>query len=198
MTKVWGPMGWMTLHSISVCYPDEPTDGDKRVLDEFMNAFGSCITCIYCRTHFASMFADYKQKVPSWKNSKKDLFLAICRMHNAVNKRIDKPQPKTVAECIESLKRATTYTSPRDFREKYCNYLMRDWSSQRTYGEGLSGYTNAQKVRKINEEYWNNRETSYDSVSFEEDNVLEYSKAFESQKLVIPKFNLNALLGKRK
>lgn len=197
MTKVWGPMGWMTLHSISVCYPDEPSDSDKHILQEFMNAFGACITCMYCRQHFLSMFTDYKAKVPSWLNSKKDLFLAICRMHNAVNKRLDKPQPKTVEECIESLKRATSYTSARDFRSKYADYLIRDWFSQRNSGEGHVGYRNAHIVKKINDEYWNYREVSYDDISFEEDNVLDYSQAFQSQKPVMPKFNLNSLLGRR-
>lgn len=197
MTKVWGPMGWMTLHSISVCYPDEPTQTDKQILQEFMTAFGSCITCVYCRNHFASMFSDYKRKVPTWLNSKKDLFLAICRMHNAVNKRLDKPQPKTVSECIESLKRAITYTSPRDFRQRYCEYLIGDWMRQRYTGEGLGGLKSAETVKKINEEYWNKREVSYDDVSFEEDNVLEYSQAYPSQKPVIPKFNLNRLLGRQ-
>lgn len=198
MTKVWGPMGWMTLHSISACYPDEPTYQDKQILNEFMNAFGSSITCIHCRQHFGSMFADYKSKVPTWANSKRDLFLAVCRMHNAVNKRLDKPQPKTVAECIEWLKRATSYTSRTEFRTKYADYLLKDWYRNRNLGsEGFVGYNGAQTVKKINEEYWNKREVSYDDISFEEDNVLDYSNAYQSQKPVIPKFNLNRLLGRR-
>jgi hypothetical protein len=197
MTKVWGPMGWMTLHSISVCYPDEPTQADKTIVNEFMNAFGASITCIHCRQHFTHMFFDYKSKIPNWANSKRDLFLAVCRMHNAVNKRLDKPQPKTVAECIEWLKRATSYTSPATFRENYANYLLRDWTYHRNTGEGMGGYKNAEIVRRINYEYWNSREVSYNDVSFEEDNVLEYSRAFQSQKPVIPRFNLGALLGRR-
>lgn len=197
MTKVWGPIGWMTLHSVSVCYPELPTESDKRVLQEYMNAFGGSITCVICRNHFATMFADYKRKVPSWLNSKKDLFVAVCRMHNAVNKRLDKPQPKTVAECIEWLKRATSYTSPRDFRQKYSEYLLKDWYKQRHYGGGMSGYKSAETVKKINEEYWNLREVSYHSISFEEENIITYSDSYPSRKLVISKFNLGRLLGKR-
>lgn len=196
MTKIWGPMGWMTLHSISICYPDKPTEADKRILDEYMNAFGNCITCVYCRNHFSTMFADYKRKIPTWLNSKKDLFLAICRMHNAVNKRLDKPQPKTVDECIRALKLATSYTTPKDFRAKYSQYLLKDWYTYRHSGHGLSGYKSAEIVKRINEEYWNLRESSYNDVSFEEDNVLDYSTAYQPQKLVIPKFNLRRLLGK--
>ena len=197
MTKVWGPMGWMTLHSISICYPDEPTDVDKRILNEFMNAFGGSITCVHCRQHFAKMFSDYKSKIPSWLNTKKDLFLAICRMHNAVNKRLDKPQPKTVAECLAFLKLATSYTSPRDFREKYSAYLLRDWKHHRQTGDGVIGYKNSEIVAKINNEYWNQREVSYNDIKFDEDDVLTYSSTVKApERTVIPKFNLSRLLGK--
>lgn len=190
-------MGWMTLHSISVAYPDDPSETDKQILEQFMSAFGGCITCVHCRNHFRIMFSDYKSKIPTWKNSKKDLFLTICRLHNAVNKRLDKPQPKTVAECIEFLKRATSYTSQHDFRERYSNYLLGDWRRNRMTSEGVTGYSSAETVKKINEDYWNTREVSFSNVSFEEDNVLDYSQAYQSQKPVIPKFNLNALLGRR-
>jgi Erv1 / Alr family len=196
MTKVWGPMGWMTLHSISICYPDEPSDMDKKILMEFMNAFGGSITCFHCRSHFSNMFADYKRKVPSWLNSKRDLFLAICRMHNAVNRRLDKPQPKTVAECIEWLKTATSYTDPRTFRERYSSYLVNDWYKNRHSGDGMSGYRSAELVKKINEQYWNNREVSYSEISFGEDNVITYSDTYKSQKTVLPKFSLGRLLGR--
>jgi len=197
MTKIWGPMGWMTLHSISVCYPEQPTDEDKKILNEFMSAFGASITCHYCRTHFSQMFNDYKRSTPTWLNSKKDLFIAICRMHNAVNKRLDKPQPKTVADCIESLKRATSYTSSKEFRDKYANYLIGDWSRNRMNGDGHMGYNSALIIKKINEEYWNKREVSYNNISFEEDDVINYSTAYQSQVATIPKFDLNALLRRR-
>lgn len=195
MTSVWGPLGWMTLHSISVCYPNEPSDADKQILREYMNAFADCITCVHCRQHFHKMFADYKSKVPTWLNSKKDLFLAICRMHNAVNKRLDKPQPKTMAECIEWLKRATAYSSAHEFREKYSEYLLRDWGTQRNTGSGMGGYMNALAVKKINDEYWNKREVLYDTISFDgDDDVINYSDGYKSQVMPIPKFSLNALL----
>ena len=175
MTARWGPLGWMTLHSISVSYPDEPTEADMRILNEFMDAFAATITCVHCRNHFGDMFKGYKKNVPSWANSKRDLFLAICRMHNTVNKRLDKPSPKTVAESILFLINATKYTSQTDFRKNYIEYLFRDWNN---YGRGSYylniAISNTKRMQKINEEYWNSREVSYDSLSFPEDNVLTY------------------------
>jgi hypothetical protein len=176
MTRVWGPMGWMTLHSISVCYPEEPTQNDKAVLEEFMNAFGITITCIHCKNHFISMFSDYRSKVPAWKDSRRDLFLAISRMHNAVNKRLEKPQPKTVSGCVESLKLATRYSTPSQFREKYITYLFGDWRKHGNTSESFAAIKATEVMKKINEDYWNKREVSYSTISFPEDDVLTYGK----------------------
>jgi hypothetical protein len=182
MTKIWGPMGWMTLHSISICYPDEAIQSDKQILEEFMNAFTSTISCPSCQQHFSTMFSDYKQSVPTWNTSKKDLFLAICRMHNTVNKRLNKPTPKNVEECLMFIKNATSYTTLFDFRKNYIEYLQKEW--RRQYGYNLS---NVQKIRKINEEYWNPKETSISSVTFPEEDVLTYPR---QQKLLPMSFKM--------
>jgi hypothetical protein len=115
------------------------------------------------------MFSGYKQSVPTWNNSKRDLFLAICRMHNTVNKRLNKPTPKTVEECLMFIKNATSYTTLFDFRKNYIEYLQKEW--RRQYGYNLP---NVQKIKKINEEYWNLRETSISSVTFPEEDVLTH------------------------
>jgi hypothetical protein len=186
MTKVWGPMGWMTLHSISVCYPEEPTDGDKSLLNEFMNAFGFTITCPSCNQHFSNMFNGYKRSFPTWNNSRKDLFIAICRMHNIVNKRLDKPYPKTVGECLGTLKNATSYTSPSEFRKKYIEYLRSQWRYQPMSIQFIS----VDKLRKINEEYWNLRDVSYSDLSFPEEDVISHENHPIQQKIVFPKMKL--------
>lgn len=176
MTKVWGPLGWMMAHSVSACYPENPTEEDKRIAYQFMEAFGKTITCDICRSHFSALFELYKRNVPSWLNSKKDFFLAVCRMHNNVNKRLDKPIPSTVLECLNSLKNATTYTTPFEFRNKYIEYLFRDWN---VIGIRTSYYFTAinevRLMKKINEEYWNLREVSYSDLSFEENDVLIFA-----------------------
>lgn len=179
-------MGWMTLHSISVCYPEEPTAEDKAILNEFMHAFAFTITCPSCNQHFSSMFNGYKQSVPSWNNSRKDLFLAVCRMHNTVNKRLDKPSPKTVKECIDSLKNATSYTSPSEFRKKYIEYLRSQW---RVHVPGMQ-INSVDKMRKINNEYWSAREVLYSDITFPEDNVITYKNQPLANKNIFPKLSL--------
>ena len=185
MTSHWGPLGWMTLHSISVCYPVEPTIIDKQVLDQFMQAFGLTITCSICNEHFSKMFSSYKTGVPTWNNSRYDLFIAICKMHNTVNRRINKPIPKTVGECLDMLRIATTYSSPSEFRKKYIEYLFSQWN--RDFGLRVT----VEVMKKINEEYWSTRETGYDSLDFDltADTTTYLNQPIEA-KIVFPKMNI--------
>jgi hypothetical protein len=156
-------MGWMTLHSISICYPMHPGPEDIEILNQFMEAFRGSITCPHCKDDFDSMFLKYKSTHPEWNISKYHLFLAMVRMHNTVNRKLNKPSPKSIAESLEFLKNATTYTTQKEFREKYIEHVTRNWISLRNTGSHATmALQNAGKMQKINSEYWNLREGSYD------------------------------------
>lgn len=191
MTAVWGPMGWMTLHAVSACYPDSPSDEDKRILLEFVYAFASTITCIHCRQHFSSMLSNYTRNIPSWLNSRHDLFVAVCRMHNEVNKRLDKPYPKTVEECLQSLKHATSYTSPSEFIARYISYLFRDWS---IHGRGTAyqfvALKDAEKMKKIYDEYLSSKTITYSDLQIEEGDVVSYHNQPVHVKPIFPRLKL--------
>lgn len=173
MTSVWGPMGWITLHSISVAYPESPTSADKEILNRFMSKFEECITCPTCKGHFSLMFSRYKQIHPEWANSRYNLFLAICRMHNTVNKRLDKPLQKTVKDCLDALIVATRNNPSAVFRVSYIRHVARNWAAFQN-GEGMIMVNAAKELAKINDQYWNPRDVSFDSLSFPEADVLEY------------------------
>lgn len=172
-TKIWGPLGWMTLHSVSAIYPEQPTPADKALIQEFISSFRETISCPYCKTHFTGMLNRYTSTHPQWNSSRQELFLFICRAHNTVNRRLDKPVYKTVEECLTTLKNATKNTTPAQFRKAYLDYLTRNWSRQ-TDAEGFMMMGYVRKMIKINEEYLNPRETTYDSLVVQEGNVLEF------------------------
>lgn len=176
MSALWGPMGWITLHSISVIYPDMPSQADKEILSDFLQSFGDCITCPSCQKHFVDMLKTYKIVHPEWNNTKRDLFLAICRMHNSVNRRLDKPILKSVAECISAMQNACRNTTPKQFREKYISYVIKNWT-QYNDGNGFMNVGIAKRMDKINSQYWNPRDVSFESVTFEEGDVLENVQA---------------------
>jgi hypothetical protein len=172
-TKLWGPLGWMTLHSISAIYPENPTAADKAILEEFVSCFRETISCPYCKSHFSNMLNKYRSAHPEWLSNRQSFFLFVCRAHNTVNRRLDKPIYKTVDECIETLKNATKITTTVEFRRAYLDYLVRNWSRQ-TDSEGFMMMGFVRKMIKINDEYFNLRDNGYESIKIQDGNVLEF------------------------
>jgi hypothetical protein len=171
MTKYWGPMGWMTLHSISLNYPDEPTIADKEILVRFMDRFTETISCPSCQSHFQGLYRTYTSIFPQWNSSKFQLFLFIVRAHNTVNRRLDKPLIRTVADCLATIRANTKNTSLEGYRQAYMNYLIGNWNKE------LSGYGRiklgaSRELQKLNNEYWSLREVDLDTLVFPEDDVL--------------------------
>lgn len=163
----------MTLHSISAIYPEQPSSADKVLIEEFISAFRETISCPYCKTHFTGMMNRYRSAHPQWNSSRQELFLFVCRAHNTVNRRLDKPIYKTVDECVNALKNATKLTSPAQFRKAYLDYLTRNWSHQ-TDGEGFMMMGYVRKMIKINEEYLIPRDINYETLKLEEGNVVQF------------------------
>ena len=173
MTAVWGPMGWMTLHSISLLYPDSPTQSDKQILSKFLQDFSESITCPHCQKHFTTMFENYRKLHRDWADSRFDLFLFIARAHNTVNKRLEKPLRKTVQECLDAIETGTQYTSAKDFRRKYIDYVASRMFAEMS-GDSMIKVGHAQNMRRINESYWNSRiQTDTSNFNMEAD-VLEF------------------------
>jgi hypothetical protein len=162
MTQVWGPLGWMTLHSISTIYPDNPTEDDKTILKRFMKSFEDTISCPSCKGHFIDMSNVYKSRVPTWLNSRIDFFTFICIAHNTVNKRLDKPRPKTLLESFETFKNNTVHTSAAEFRQKYIQYLNRNWTKEMS-GDSMIMMARVKEMKAINDSYWTPRDSNLES-----------------------------------
>lgn len=157
MSKLWGPLGWMTLHSVSLIYPDIPTYEERAIASRFLDLFASTITCIYCKNHFVSMYALYKVIHPEYLNSRQDFALFVFRAHNTVNKRLDKPRISSVADCIQTLKYNTMSTTLAQFRSAYFSYLLRIWG-QDLSGDGRMLQKDVRDMIKINNDYFIPRE----------------------------------------
>ena len=169
MTSRWGPMGWLTLHSIASNYPEQPTNEDKLIMKRFMDLFAETITCPSCKAHFGSMLHSYIAANPGWAESRQSLFVFICRAHNAVNVRLDKPIIGTVRDSLNMLQSITKVIPAQTYRNNYLAYLLQNWSRE----VGAEGFMNTRSVRemiKINNEYWNPRENGF-NISLSEADV---------------------------
>lgn len=171
MTKHWGPLGWMTLHSISLNYPAQPSAGDKQILGRFMEKFIETISCPSCQSHFQGIYKTYTTVFPQWNSNKFQLFLFIVRAHNTVNKRLDKPLIRTVADCLATIRKNTQNTSLKGYRQAYMNYLITNWNREFS-GEGRIRIGATRELQKLNNEYWSLREVDLDTLEFPEGDVL--------------------------
>jgi len=157
MSKLWGPLGWMMLHSVSLIYPENPSPADRAIASRFLDLFADTISCIQCKSHFANIFSMYKSTHTDYLNSRQNFALFVFRAHNTVNRRLDKPTPKTVEECLLTLKIATAQTSFPQFRQAYLSYLTRNWGKDHT-GEGRMIFGAVKEMIRINNEYWSLRD----------------------------------------
>jgi hypothetical protein len=147
----------MTLHSISLVYPVEPSHTEKYIAKRFLDLFGETISCNECKSHFKAIYSIYRTIHPEFLDSRQDFALFVFRAHNTVNMRLDKPIPSTVSECLSALKAATVHTSLPKFRTSYLSYLTRNWSRS-VSGEGMITKTQVKEMIKINDEYWTPRD----------------------------------------
>jgi hypothetical protein len=87
-----------------------------------------------------------------------------------VNKRLDKPIIQSIRDSIDALIEATKITNATTYRSHYLVYLQRNWA-----GIDAEGFMMSHSVRemiKINNEYWNPRETNF-AITIPETDVLQ-------------------------
>jgi len=87
--NIWGPHAWLFLHSITLGYPNNPSETDKINLLNFFNVLSDVLPCKKCRNGFKSHIKEYpltneilssKIKVIKW----------LIDIHNLVNKENNK------------------------------------------------------------------------------------------------------------
>jgi len=168
----------MTLHSAASCYPDNPTLSEQQLMASWVDMFQATITCPSCREHFEQALRAYRNMYPSMMNSRKDFVLCTFRIHNSVNRRINKPIYPTVKACFEALKTNVKTRSAREYRQAYLNHIRRFWRTM----QDISGITAIKKIAemsKIEVEYFERRDNNFEK-EFEEDNVLLHPRALDA------------------
>ena len=81
---IWGPHAWFFLHSVTLVYPDNPSEQDKINFFDFFKTLGNVLPCMVCRENYKNHF----MKIPLRKQlgNKKDLQKWLVTIHNEVNK----------------------------------------------------------------------------------------------------------------
>ncbi len=79
---------WSLLHSMAASYPNEPTEEDKKYITNFLYSLANLFPCKICGSHLLKML----KKEGVHADSREELVNYICKIHNIVNKVLQKPQ----------------------------------------------------------------------------------------------------------
>lgn len=161
MTAVWGPLGWMTLHSVATIYPTQPTRVEQDLMNTWLDMFRDTITCPSCREHFTSMLATYRQTFPNMLASRQNFAMFTFRAHNAVNRRLNKPVYMDLEACMNQLKNNIKTRSAREYRISYLAHITRHWSIYRD-ASGIAALRKIQEMNKIEANYFTPRDSNFE------------------------------------
>jgi len=170
MTSIWGPLGWMTLHSVASLYPDKPSEPERQLMIKWLDLFRDTITCPSCQGHFSELLAQYRAQFPNMLYSRSDFLLFTFRAHNAVNRRLNKPVYPTVQACFDVLRNNVKNTKSQGFRITYTNHITRHWRSFQD-ASGMAAMKKIHEIKKIEINYMAARSNEFEEI-IPEDNVM--------------------------
>ena len=81
-----GRHAWALLHSVAASYPIEPTNEDKKQVEDFINGLAYNFPCKICGKHFVKLLKDN----PIKNNNREELVYYMCEIHNELNRKLGK------------------------------------------------------------------------------------------------------------
>ena len=82
--EIWGSHCWIFIHILTIAYPENPTDSDKKSYRTYFDALSDVLPCKKCRLHMKS----HLRKMPlsdDVLSSRKNLIRWGIDFHNIVN-----------------------------------------------------------------------------------------------------------------
>jgi hypothetical protein len=136
MTNVWGPAGWVFLHSVTFGYPLDPDVFDKNLeqapgttKERYRIFFENCafvFPCRYCRESYANFLVD--DPVSDNLDNRESLTRWLWRIHENVNTKLGK-KGITYEELV---RRYETYRATCNKDKKGCSVPLGFSNKQQT------------------------------------------------------------------
>lgn len=117
MTKIWGPMVWSSLHTISFNYPVNPSLEDKKHYKDFIYNLRYVLPCKYCRINLTNNLKKKPLLMCHMKN-RGTFSRYIYELHETVNRMLGKKSNLTycdVRERYEHFRSRCTEEKPKVF-----------------------------------------------------------------------------------
>ena len=124
VTKIWGPVAWTMLHTISFNYPINPTLEQKHQYRDFILSLQNVLPCGTCRKNLVTNFKQLPLTMSEMES--RDTFSRyIYNLHELVNKMLKKKSDLTycdVRERYEHFRSRCTHEKPK----LYPNFVKSD------------------------------------------------------------------------
>ena len=100
VTKIWGPVAWTMLHTISFNYPINPTLEQKHQYRDFILSLQNVLPCGTCRKNLVTNFKQLPLTMSEMES--RDTFSRyIYNLHELVNKMLKKKSDLTYCDVRE-------------------------------------------------------------------------------------------------
>ena len=104
---IWGPHGWKFMHYVSLGFPNNPSEEDKRNYKNFYTSLQHILPCAKCAQNYSHNLKKYP--IDNHLGSRDTLIRWVIDIHNQVNNELGKKE-YTYIEALD------LYTStPREF-----------------------------------------------------------------------------------
>jgi hypothetical protein len=87
--NIWGKHAWIFLHSVSMNYPDNPSNQDRKNYKDFFENLKYVLPCEVCKKHFTQHIQ--RNPIEPALHSKRKLVEWVIEVHNQVNITLNKP-----------------------------------------------------------------------------------------------------------
>ena len=87
---IWGPKAWFFLHSVTLAYPDNPSQVEQNNIYHFFMSLKGSLPCKACKDHYANYVGDGKQL--RTLQDRKDMIEWLIILHNKINALNNKKQ----------------------------------------------------------------------------------------------------------
>jgi hypothetical protein len=134
VTKIWGPVAWTLLHTISFNYPVKPTLEQKHQYRNYVLSLQNVLPCGTCRKNLTTNFKQLPLTMAEMES--RDTFSRyIYNLHELVNRMLKKKSGLTycdVRERYEHFRSRCTHEKPK----LYPNFVKMDLNENKTSEKG--------------------------------------------------------------
>uniref|UniRef100_A0A7S4LNX3 Sulfhydryl oxidase n=1 Tax=Eutreptiella gymnastica TaxID=73025 RepID=A0A7S4LNX3_9EUGL len=82
-----GRAGWTILHGFAAAYPRQPDAEQRKEMETFLTSWSNLYPCKHCAAHMRDCMEDDPPRL----QSRDELSIWMCELHNKVNDLLDKP-----------------------------------------------------------------------------------------------------------